>query len=446
MSHRNPPYGIPLGGTGSSTVAGAQTNLQVAPKSNTLLLDGSNTMTADLNFGGFNADNAADPTTAQQLATKNYVDTRISGATGAPPISVRLATTGSNIGLSGSAPNIVDGVTLNLDDIILVKDQTTQSQNGPYQVTTVGTGSNGTWARPSDFNASADFSPGMLTAVGEGTTNQGSVWMLTTDETITLGTSTLVYTQVNGAFDVSPGSGLQKSGNVLSVEAADSTITVSGSGIKVSATYPGNTSFSTAGTFTTGVWNATKIDIPYGGTNATTAGGARSSLSAAPNTPVFWLGTSNGECANAVVPSNGTGIIVTAATGVIAVDTTTVATGSNTLSMSGKTLISAIVEEPYTKKTGSYNAVDTDTAIMYQITSASNAGLPASSGMANGQLIKFLNSDRSTANLSIITQGGDTGANGVITTSPTTNPIGVAYPGDELWFKWDTNNSEYVPC
>ena len=65
--------------------------------------------------------------------------------------STRVVTV-ANVTLAGGAPNQVDGVNLSLNDRILVTGQSTASQNGLYYVTTVGSGSNGTWARTSDGN------------------------------------------------------------------------------------------------------------------------------------------------------------------------------------------------------------------------------------------------------------------------------------------------------
>ena len=63
--------------------------------------------------------------------------------------SVRVVTV-SNVTLGGGAPSQVDGVSLSLHDRVLVTGQSTISQNGLYYVTTVGTGSNGTWQRSVD--------------------------------------------------------------------------------------------------------------------------------------------------------------------------------------------------------------------------------------------------------------------------------------------------------
>lgn len=112
--------------------------------------------------------------------------------------SVRAATTANITTLAGGAPNTLDGVTLVLGDRILVKDQSTGSQNGLYSVTTLGTGVNGTWTRTTDADAAGELTSGAIVAVEEGSTNVDSQWMQTTDGTITIGTTALTFTKVGG--------------------------------------------------------------------------------------------------------------------------------------------------------------------------------------------------------------------------------------------------------
>jgi hypothetical protein len=109
------------------------------------------------------------------------------------------AITISNVTLSGGAPNIVDGVTLSLNDRILVSGQSTGSQNGLYFVTTLGTGSNGTWQRTSDSNATGEIEAGMIVMVTEGTVYKDTQWKLTTNNPIVIGTTALTFEQ-NSAF------------------------------------------------------------------------------------------------------------------------------------------------------------------------------------------------------------------------------------------------------
>jgi hypothetical protein len=99
----------------------------------------------------------------------------------------------SNVTLAGGAPAIVDGVSLAVNDRILVNGQTTGSQNGIYQVQTVGTGSNGTWIRSTDTNATGELEAGTIVMVTEGTTYADTQWKLTTNNPIIIGTTPLTF-------------------------------------------------------------------------------------------------------------------------------------------------------------------------------------------------------------------------------------------------------------
>jgi len=109
------------------------------------------------------------------------------------------AVTTSNITLSGGAPATVDGVSLALSDRILVTGQSTGSENGIYYVTTVGAGSNGTWARSLDADTTGEVSAGMIIMVTEGTTYADTQWKLTTDDPITIGTTSLTFVRNGNA-------------------------------------------------------------------------------------------------------------------------------------------------------------------------------------------------------------------------------------------------------
>ena len=105
----------------------------------------------------------------------------------------------ANITLSGGAPSQVDGVNLSLNDRVLVTGQTNKAQNGIYQVTTVGSGSNGTWARSGDTNTTGELEAGTIVMVTEGLVYHDTQWKLTTDDPIIIGTSLLIFEQ-NSAF------------------------------------------------------------------------------------------------------------------------------------------------------------------------------------------------------------------------------------------------------
>lgn len=113
--------------------------------------------------------------------------------------SVRVATTANVANLAGGAPNALDGIALALNDRILVKDQATPAQNGIYVVTTLGTGANGAWARATDADGVGELTSGAIVAVEEGATHADTLWMLTTDGPITIGTTPLTFARKDSA-------------------------------------------------------------------------------------------------------------------------------------------------------------------------------------------------------------------------------------------------------
>lgn len=187
--------------------------------------------------------------------TKTEVDTIITGMDN--KTSVRLATT-ANITLSGS--QVIDSVTPVNGDRILVKNQTTASQNGIYAYT-----SSGAWTRVSDADQDFEVTSGMYVYVEEGG-QIGSGWNLTTANPIVVGTTALNFTQFNGLGQIIAGAGLTKSGNTLDIGTASSSrIVISIDNIDLATTGIG-----------AGTYKSVTVDV-YGritaGTNPTTLAG-----------------------------------------------------------------------------------------------------------------------------------------------------------------------------
>lgn len=170
-------------------------------------LNGITAPTGNVSINSHKLTNVADPTSDQDAATKAYVDAIRSGLD--VKDSVKVATTG-NITLSGT--QTIDGIAISADERVLVKSQTTGSENGIYDCKA------GAWARSSDFDSSAEVTSGAFVFVEQGSTNADAGFVLTTDGTITIGTTALSFTQFSGAGQISAGDGLQKVGNALSVD------------------------------------------------------------------------------------------------------------------------------------------------------------------------------------------------------------------------------------
>lgn len=135
----------------------------------------------------------ADGTAASDAATKGQVDAASAGLD--PKGSVRASTT-ANGALASAYENgdVIDGVTLVTGDRILLKNQTTGSENGIYTVNAAGAPT-----RATDADTSAEVSAGMYTFVEEGTQNADTGWVLTTNNPITLGTTALTFAKFTGA-------------------------------------------------------------------------------------------------------------------------------------------------------------------------------------------------------------------------------------------------------
>ena len=118
--------------------------------------------------------------------------------------AVRVVAT-SNVILTGGAPALVDGVSLQAGDRVLVNGQNTGSQNGLYRVSILGTGSNGTWVRSSDGNETGEIQPGMVVMVTEGNTYADTPWKLITNGVITVGVTALMFQQFTTGGAGTPG-------------------------------------------------------------------------------------------------------------------------------------------------------------------------------------------------------------------------------------------------
>ena len=153
----------------------------------------------------------ADPANPQEAATKNYVDSVIRGLDWKQEV-VAASTGNVNIASPGTS---LDGVTLVAQDRILLKDQTTASQNGIY----VWTASAAALTRALDATTGVQLS-GATTTVQRGTVNADRIYRCTADDPITVGTTNLPWVQVGaggGGEIVTAGAGLTKSGTTLDV-------------------------------------------------------------------------------------------------------------------------------------------------------------------------------------------------------------------------------------
>ena len=284
-----------------------------------------------------------DPTSALQAATKQYVDTQVStGIHFHAPVRVESPTNLNatyNNGSSGvgatltnagaQAALVIDGVTLSVADRVLIYQQTTQTENGIYVVTDVGSVStNWILTRSSDADTFVSASPtglseGSTVFVQQGTTGAGGTYTCNTVGTITFGTTNITFAQISSAQIYSAGTGLTLSGTQFSLTSPVAT-TLGGTGLTTfgatnRAIFSSGTTTLTAGTLPTAA----------GGTGQTTYTDGQLLIGK----------TSDGLLAKATL-TQGTGITITNGTGAITVtnsapDQTVALTGGGTTTIGG---------------------------------------------------------------------------------------------------------------
>jgi hypothetical protein len=255
-----------------------------------------------------------DPTSALQLATKQYVDAVAEGlhvhascsaATTGTLASITGGTVTYNNGTAGVgatltlsvALTVLDGYTLQNGDRVLIKNEATQANNGIYTWATGGT----VLTRATDFDTAVEIASGDFTFVSYGTQFANTGWVQTQPVAV-IGTDAIVWQQFSGAGTYTAGTGLTLTGNQFSITntgvtaaaygsassvptftvnaqgqltlAANSSIAINGNQITsgtvgssyISGSYTGITG---VGTLTAGDWNAGTIQPLYGGTGLT---------------------------------------------------------------------------------------------------------------------------------------------------------------------------------
>lgn len=165
-------------------------------------------------------------------ALRNYTDAAIAGLSWKQ--AVRVATT-ANITLSGLQS--IDGYTTIAGDRVLVKNQSTATQNGIYIA------SAGAWTRATDSDNSAEFES-MAMYVSTGTTNKTTGWVLSNEGVITLNTTNLAYAQFSGNGSYTAGNGITISGNSI----AQTNVGTAGTYTKVTTDAMGNVISGTGAT------------------------------------------------------------------------------------------------------------------------------------------------------------------------------------------------------
>ena len=231
----------------NKTISGASntlTNIANASLTNSSVTVGTTAIAlgaSSLTLGGLTSVAVTqDPLTALQVATKQYVDTLVSsGITYHTPVKYEVPDSTGNLnatynnGAAGVGATLTnagalvaftpDGTVALVNDRILVYNQTNQTENGVYVVTTVGSGAVA-WVltRASDADTYALKSPtglgnGDAFFITSGATGAGETYVCNTVGVITFGTTAITFVQISATQIYSAGTGLTLTGTQFSI-------------------------------------------------------------------------------------------------------------------------------------------------------------------------------------------------------------------------------------
>ncbi len=310
-------------------------------------LDQMTAPTGSVSMNSQKITNLLTPSATTDAATKAYVDSVAQGLDPKPGARVATAavlaactyangTSGVGATLTGNSNGAltVDGYLVVAADVVLVKNQAAGLQNGLYDVTQAGDG--GTpfiLTRNTSMDTTGEFQSAYIVVEDAGTANSNSFWVCTNSADPTIGTTAITFSQLNGATQLTAGTGITISGNTVSLTSGVATpgtyssvvvdtygrvtsgadiitsngivvrtssgtftnrtitgtsnrlLVTSGDGVSgnptldIHSSYVGQTSITTLGTITTGVWTGTAIAIANGGTGQVTAAAAFDALS-----------------------------------------------------------------------------------------------------------------------------------------------------------------------
>lgn len=280
-THLSSALPIGQGGTAATSASAARTSLGVDTTTN--IAEGSNLYytdtrvranrldqmaapTASVSMNSQKITNLADPTLFQDAVTYSFMNSFFNTQSWFSDYkaSVRLAST-ANVNTS-SPGTTIDGVALAANDRVLLKDQTTASQNGIYIFNTSSTA----MTRASDAGSSGFVTSGIITFVSEGTANAGKWFTLTTADPIVLNTTALTFTQTSGSGVTTPDADASTKGKLQLTNDLGGTAALP----TVVATHL-----------------SSPMPVAQGGTAATTAAAALANLGAAPTTRTISAGT-----------------------------------------------------------------------------------------------------------------------------------------------------------
>ena len=245
---------VQLGVTADNEIDTSSGSLTIDSAGGTVTIDDNLTISASktIDMGANKVTNIADPTGAQDAASKAYVDAVKTGLD--IKDSCDIATTadvstwtyangtagvGATLTAAGNGVVALDSVNLTLNMRVLVKDQDPSTENGIYYVSTAGAvGAILVLTRALDANQPAELTGGSFTFVEQGTTQaeNGYVFTHNGDPTFGAGNTALTVAQFSGAGQIIAGTSLTKSGNTMNVATDGTTMFTLSDALSVKST------------------------------------------------------------------------------------------------------------------------------------------------------------------------------------------------------------------
>lgn len=251
-----------------------------AKSSQSETITGKWTFEDDISLASKKITGVVDPTDAADVANKHYVDSLLSGLIWKESINLlanaNIALTGPT-NIDGEGPVIDGHDPLTLGDTgyrLLLTGQTIDSENGVYVYSDAGLGDY-VLERSADADTYQELTD-FAVLIKEGTTYAGTSW--TQSHHYLSSFSGQTWVQFSGTVNFTAGTGMTATGTVYDVNGTTGRITANVDSLDIASDYVGQSSISTLGTVTTGIWNASTIGLARGGTGATTASEARTAL------------------------------------------------------------------------------------------------------------------------------------------------------------------------
>jgi hypothetical protein len=239
------------------------------------------------------------PTVATDAATKAYVDTiaaagihyhapvRVEAPSnlnatyvnGSSGVDATLTNAGTQVALS------IDGVTLSLNDRVLIYNQTNAAHNGIYYVSDAGSGaSNWELTRTTDADSYGASDPDALGQgdaffVKEGNTGAGELYVMNTEGAITFGTTSITFTQIaeTAVYSAGANGALTLTGTAFSANVDDSTIEISSNALQVKASGITSTELATNSVTTAKITDGNVTNVKLANSTFTITGSDASS-------------------------------------------------------------------------------------------------------------------------------------------------------------------------